>query len=99
MTVNYVRLKELLPDAVYEEAASGKCYCGSALMQAGIPIPVEMGDYRAYQFVFRVKEQIKGLELQFGERETAVSGCMTGVGSLFYGTSNCTAYLNLRDES
>ena len=56
MTVNYVRLKELLPDAVYEEAASGKCYCGSALMQAGIPIPVEMGDYRAYQFVFRVKE-------------------------------------------
>ncbi len=56
MTVNYVRLKELLPDAVYEETASGKCYCGSALMQAGIPIPVEMGDYRAYQFVFRVKE-------------------------------------------
>ena len=32
-------------------------------------------------------------------RETAVSGCMTGVGSLFYGTSNCTVYLNLRDES
>ena len=56
MTVNYVRLKELLPDAVYEEAESGRCYCGAALMQAGIPIPVEMGDYRAYQFVFRVKE-------------------------------------------
>lgn len=56
MIVNYVRLKELLPDAVYEEAASGNCYGGLALMQAGIPIPVEMGDYRAYQFVFRVKE-------------------------------------------
>lgn len=56
MTVNYVRLKELLPDAVYEEAGTGRCYYGVALMQAGIPIPVEMGDYRAYQFAFRVKE-------------------------------------------
>ncbi len=57
MVVNYVRLKELLPDAVYEEAVSGKRYCGSALMQAGIPIPVEMGDYRAYQFVFKAKNR------------------------------------------
>lgn len=56
MIVNYVRLRELLPDAVYEEAESGRCYCGSALMQAGIPIPVEMGEYLAYQFVFKVKE-------------------------------------------
>ena len=57
MVVNYVRLKELLPDAVYEEAVSGKRYCGSALMQAGIPIPVEMGDYRAYRFVFKAKNR------------------------------------------
>ncbi len=56
MIVNYVRLKELLPDVVYEEERSGKRYCGSALMQAGIPIPVEMGEYLAYQFVFTAKE-------------------------------------------
>ena len=56
MIVNYVRLKELLPDVVYEEEGSGKRYCGSALMQAGIPIPVEMGEYLAYQFVFTAKE-------------------------------------------
>ncbi len=56
MIVNYVRLKELLPDVVYEEEGSGKRYCGCALMQAGIPIPVEMGEYLAYQFVFTAKE-------------------------------------------
>ena len=56
MIVNYVRLKELLPDVVYEEEGSGKRYCGSVLMQAGIPIPVEMGEYLAYQFVFTAKE-------------------------------------------
>ncbi len=56
MIVNYVRLKELLPDVIYEEEGSGKRYCGSALMQAGIPIPVEMGEYLAYQFVFTAKE-------------------------------------------
>ena len=56
LIVNYVRLKELLPDVVYEEEGSGKRYCGSALMQAGIPIPVEMGEYLAYQFVFTAKE-------------------------------------------
>lgn len=52
MTVTYVRLKELLPEAVYEEARSGRRYYGADLIQAGIPIPVEMGDYRAYQFRF-----------------------------------------------
>ena len=56
MIVNYVRLNELLPDVVYEEEGSGKRYCGCALMQAGIPIPVEMGEYLAYQFVFTAKE-------------------------------------------
>ena len=52
MTVNYVRLKGLDPEAVYEDMATGKCYWGSALMEAGIPLPVEMGEYRAYQVEF-----------------------------------------------
>ena len=53
MTVHYVRLKGLKPEALYEETASGKRYYGSALMEAGIPLPVEMGEYRAYQMEFR----------------------------------------------
>lgn len=52
MTVNYVRLKGLEPKALYEDTASGKCYYGAALMEAGLPLPVEMGEYRAYQMEF-----------------------------------------------
>lgn len=55
MTVSYVKLKELLPEASYEEKTSKKCYQGSALMRAGIPLPVEMKEYPAYQFYFTVK--------------------------------------------
>lgn len=54
MTVSYVRLKGLLPDAVYEEVQSGQRYYGSALMQAGIPMPAELGEYHAYQLEFRM---------------------------------------------
>lgn len=53
MTVNYVRMKELLPDLMYEETGSGRCYYGSALMNAGLPMPVELEEYPAYQFYFR----------------------------------------------
>jgi alpha-galactosidase len=49
MLVNYVKLKDLLPDAVYEDSATGRCYSGSALMHAGLPLPIEMGEYHAYQ--------------------------------------------------
>ncbi|MCI9142943.1 MAG: alpha-galactosidase [Lachnospiraceae bacterium] len=52
MTVSYVKLKGLKPDTLYRETVSGKCYYGSALMKAGIPVPVEMGEYRAYQWEF-----------------------------------------------
>lgn len=55
MTVSYVKLRGLLPEASYEEKTSKKCYQGSALMQAGIPLPVEMKEYPAYQFFFTVK--------------------------------------------
>ena len=55
MTVSYVKLRGLLPDASYEETESKKCYQGSALMRAGIPLPVEMKEYPAYQFIFQVK--------------------------------------------
>lgn len=52
MTVSYVKLKGLTPDVLYRDVASGKCYYGSALIEAGIPMPVEMGEYRAYQWEF-----------------------------------------------
>ena len=54
MTVNYVRLKGLDPNAVYRDAQTGACYYGSALMAAGIPMPVEMGAYRAYQIYMEI---------------------------------------------
>lgn len=54
MTVSYVRMKGLMPDAIYEDSESGHSYYGSALMEAGLPMPVELGENPAYQFVFRV---------------------------------------------
>ncbi|NBH81946.1 alpha-galactosidase [bacterium C-53] len=56
MTVNYVKMKGLEADAIYEEMGSGKRYYGMALMEAGFPVPVEMGEYRAYQFEFQRKK-------------------------------------------
>ncbi|MBD5490077.1 MAG: alpha-galactosidase [Lachnospiraceae bacterium] len=53
MTVSYVRMKDLLSDTVYEDVHSGQRYYGSVLMKAGIPMPVELGEYRAYRFIFR----------------------------------------------
>ena len=52
MTVNYVQLRGLEENALYKEQSSGKIYSGAALMYAGIPLPVEMGEYKAYQYHF-----------------------------------------------
>ena len=49
MTVNYVKLCGLSEDAWYKDEADGKIYSGGALMGAGLPLPVEMGEYLAYQ--------------------------------------------------
>lgn len=56
MTVNYVKLKGLEASALYEDLATGKCYHGNALMEAGVPMPVEMGEYLAYQIELRRKQ-------------------------------------------
>lgn len=55
MPVYYVRLKGLTADAVYEEESSGVCYQGAALMEAGIPIPYEFGEYNAWQMALKKK--------------------------------------------
>ena len=49
----YIRLKGLLSGRQYAEQKSGKVYDADALMEAGIPIPVEMGEYQAYQYYFK----------------------------------------------
>ncbi len=52
MTVSYVRLRGLAADAVYQDTQTGVEYDGSALMEAGIPMPVQKGEYLAYQKYF-----------------------------------------------
>ena len=47
--VNYVRLRGLIPGKMYREEESGRLYPADALMEMGIPIPVEYKPYRAYQ--------------------------------------------------
>lgn len=53
MVVNYLRCKGLRPDALYEDTATGRRYSGAALMEAGLPLPIEMGEYHAYQIELR----------------------------------------------
>lgn len=52
MTVNYIRLKGLTTGCMYQEEKSGNIYPSDALMETGIPLPVEMGEYHAYQMYF-----------------------------------------------
>ncbi|MBD5520434.1 MAG: alpha-galactosidase [Lachnospiraceae bacterium] len=52
MTVNYVKLRGLKADAIYKNEETGQCYYGSALMEAGLPMPAELVEYPAYQFRF-----------------------------------------------
>ena len=52
MTVNYVKLQGLEETAVYREEKSGKRYTGAALMYGGMPLPIESGEYQAYQYCF-----------------------------------------------
>ena len=56
MTVNYVRLKGLEEGAMYRDTKSQKVYAAEALMESGILLPIELGEYQAYQMHF-VKEQ------------------------------------------
>ena len=52
MTVNYVKLQGLEETAIYREEKSGKRYTGAALMYGGMPLPIESGEYQAYQYCF-----------------------------------------------
>ena len=52
MIVDYVRVRGLKENTMYREMESGRLYNSTALMEAGIPMPVELGEYRAYQWHF-----------------------------------------------
>ena len=56
MTVNYVKLQGLKCSAIYRDTETGKIYNGAALMEAGIPMPVEMGEFKAYQIHLSAEE-------------------------------------------
>lgn len=56
MTVNYVKLQGLKCSAIYRDTETGKNYNGAALMEAGIPMPVEMGEFKAYQMHLTAEE-------------------------------------------
>ncbi len=49
MTVSYVKMKGLDPLAAYRDTESGRRYYGADLMKAGLPMPVELKEYPAYQ--------------------------------------------------
>lgn len=56
MTVNYVKLQGLKCSTIYRDTETGKIYNGAALMEAGIPMPVEMGEFKAYQMHLTAEE-------------------------------------------
>ncbi|MCH3943703.1 MAG: alpha-galactosidase [Atopobiaceae bacterium] len=43
-----VRLRDLTPGSLYRDRSSGAVYPADALMDAGLPLPLEPGDYRSY---------------------------------------------------
>ena len=53
MTVNYLRLKGLTPGGKYQDQESGRIYAGDALMETGIPLPMEFGEYLSYQYYLK----------------------------------------------
>ncbi len=51
----YVKAKGLKPDALYKINGKKELHSGSALMNAGLPIPREVPEYSAFQFYLQQK--------------------------------------------
>ena len=56
MTVNYVKMKGLRAGQFYKDSNTGKIYPAEALMEVGIPMPLEFGEYKAYQIYLEMVE-------------------------------------------
>ncbi len=48
--VSYVKLRGLTSGALYKDSENGNVYPADALMEIGLPMPVKMGEYLAYQW-------------------------------------------------
>jgi len=57
MTVNYIKLRGLIPQALYEDVHTKKIYSGAALMYGGLPLEIENTAYPAYQMYLKAIEQ------------------------------------------
>ena len=56
MPTTYICLKGLKTGCMYQETHSGRIYASDALMETGIPLPDQSGEYRAYQIHFKIVE-------------------------------------------
>jgi alpha-galactosidase len=74
MPVSYVKLRGLKTDRVYQEKATGRRYYGSALMAVGLPLPVESGEYRAYQMELTGVPEEEGESQDCPEKGAGESG-------------------------
>lgn len=52
--IHLVYLEGLEPKEHYKDVKTGMVYTGAALMKAGIPLPVGVGDYQPIRFRFRM---------------------------------------------
>ena len=50
--IHLIYLRGLVADAKYRDMETGMIYTGAALMKAGIPLPVQLGDYTPVKFHF-----------------------------------------------
>ena len=53
MPVSCLRMKGLQPGCMYREMQTGKLFPSDALMDAGLPLPCEPGEYHSYLFHFK----------------------------------------------
>lgn len=51
-TVDYIKVKGLKENTMYQETGSGKVYNSTALREVGLPVHAERGEYRAYCWHF-----------------------------------------------
>lgn len=51
----YVRIRGIKPDVVYRCVETGALHSGAALIHAGYPVPIEVGEYKAWQFHFEAQ--------------------------------------------
>ena len=54
---NYVRMRGLDPEKPYLCESTGKIYSGAALMYAGYPVPVVMGEYKTWQVHLTIEKE------------------------------------------